>query len=629
MPISKFKRMASSLPAFYKAETNTILGGLLKAWGLGDDEIELQIQNAKDQLFVQSAEGRYLDFLGNNVGVPRDPGLGVSDNDFRKLVPVLSFYPKQVRKTIISLLDVFWGPGFTRPNINSGNTEIYDFGPDGLLTGTVSFIKGDNKVVGQGTQFLTELRPGDYIKPTTASGYTYQKVSAIHSNTVLELSQEWEGAIAIGKLCATGTIRTLDYSVDNSDTKTIRFKPSSFADITAVTVDELVKAINVDLEHSKFITASKFLDPLSGNKLNIRSNTPGLRGAIQILGGDANTPSRLNFSLVKQIEVKASVFEVNPNEVVIQIPSSVPVLRRTLKGAVHPKQTKAEIYSNDETFDFSGLGATSTLIVSVDGNPYTVTFTHASDFADASKATSDEIEAVINSQLTFLKAFSHHDGNYKKIGLRTSEGSSEYQVTGGTANAILGFVTDLQTDPDLIKSDYPSAYLFDPVGQLFTVTGISTQLTNTISSGSLTSTITVNNAASFPNKPGKVLFNFGRSQQEGPIAYNSRPNNSTLLIDASHVFQKEHEAGRMVNYISDTPTIPRITGDDYAVYIVGTEGARTAAQNLIKQLLASGVVIRFLISFPEALFECVCRGCGPSDDPTYRGTLTGQSPLVF
>jgi len=602
--------------------------GLLKAWGISDDEIEVQIRNTKDQIFQAGAEGRYLDFLGNNVGVPRDPDLGLADDDFRRLIPVLSFLPKQVRATVIALLDVFWGAGFTRANVNSGNVEAFNFGPASTLTGTVSFAKGDKLVRGVGTIFLTEVQPGDYIKVSTASGYTYQKVSSVHSDTIIELSTEWANAIAVNVVAAKGVTRTLSYVADANEEKTIRLIPSAFADLTAVLVDEIVAFINQHPEHSKYITASKYLDPIAGNKLNLRTNTPGLLGSIQVTGGDANDPLRLNFDLEKHTEVKASVYELNPNEIVVKIPSSVPVLRRTLKGSLHPKQDKTEIFSSVEVYDFSG-SPTHTLNVDVDGNSYVVTFTNATDFNDPSKVTAEEVCEVINSQLDFLEAFTGARYNDKQVGLRTTEGSQEYQVTGGTANAILSFDTSLQQDPDLIDPVYPSAYLFDPTGQLFTVTGVSTELAAAIPAGSVQSAISVSSASAFPNKPGKILLNFGRSEQEGPVTYNSRPNNSTLLIDASYVFQNEHSVGRKVNFISDQPTIPRVTGVDYPVYIVGTEEARAAAQKLIQQLLAAGVVIRFIIEFPEALFECVCRDCGPPALASYQGSMTGDQPLVF
>lgn len=607
-----------------------MIRGLLKAWAVSDDEVEVQIKETKDQIFVDTASARYLDMLASNVGVSRGPELGIEDADFRKLIPVLSYYPKQVRKTLIALLDVFWGSGFTRPNINSGNEESFNFGPAGTLSGTATFKKNSNRVIGVGSAFLSEVTVGQYIKPIGFSDKNYYKVSAVVSNTEIILSKVVENLVAVAATVAIVDPLELDYEVDNGrDRRMIRFIPNAFEDITNISVQELVNFINSNVEHNGNITASVFVDPLSGNKLNLRTNTPGLLGSIQIHGGTANSPSRLNFSLEKMTEVRAAVYELNPNEVVIKIPSSVPVLRRSLKGSVHPKETKTEIFSEKEVFDFSALGASSTLNLDIDGSPYVVTFTH-SEFGNVSAVTSEEIVAQINSQLSFLQAFTDGiAGNYKRVGLRTTVGSSEYQITGGTSNTVLLFDTALQQDPDLIQTNYPSAYIFDPVGQLFTVTGIASELAATVNEGQVSPSLVLNNASIFPNQSGKILLDFGRSKQEGPITYNSRPNNSTLLIDASYVFGKEHLPGSKVNFISDQPTLPRVTGDDYPVYIVGTEEARTAAQSLIRSLLAAGVVVRFIIEFPEVLFECVCRGCEPSTSPDQVGSLSGSGPLVF
>jgi hypothetical protein len=630
MPIDKFSRMAKSLPSLYKAETNVMIRGLLKAWGVSDDQIEIQIREAKDQIFVNAASSSYLDRLASNVGVSRGPELGIEDADFRKLIPVLSYYPKQVRKTVVALLDVFWGSGFTRPNINSGNQENFNFGPAGTLTGVASFRKDSNKVIGTGTSFTTEVLVGQYIKPIGHSDLNYYKVSAIVSDTEIILSKTVVDLVAINASVAIVDPLELDYEVDNGrDRRKIRFIPNAFEDITDISVQELVDFINSNVEHNENITASVFIDPLSGNKLNIRTNTPGLLGSIQIYGGTANSPARLNFSLEKQKDVKCAVYELNPNEVVVQIPSSVPVLRRSLKGSSHPKETKAEIYSEKEVFDFSALGVSSTLTLTVDGNPYTVTFTHA-QFADITAVTSEEIVEQMTAQLSYLQAFTYGlGGNYKRVGLRTTFGSSEYQITGGTANTVLLFNTALQQDPDLIQTNYPSSYIFDPVGQLFTVTGINSDLALTVLEGQVSPNLALSDASVFPNASGKILLDFGRSKQEGPITYNSRPNNSTLLIDASYVFNKEHLAGSKVNFIADGATLPRVTGDDYPVYIVGTEEARSAAQSLIRSLLAAGVVVRFIIEFPEVLFECVCRGCEPSISPDQVGSLSGSGPLTF
>lgn len=625
----KLTRMIKNLPSFYAPEVNTNLRGLLSSWGLSDDDITVQLQNTKDQLFVKRASGRNLDGLGSNVGVDRTPALGIQDDDFRKLIPVLSFLPKQVRSTILELLDIFWGPLFTRPNVTSGNVETYNFGPSSTEGGTANFRPGNKTVIGTGTNFTLNISPGDYIKPLAASGTSYQKVSEVIDDTTLILSKDWEGDIAIASDVEIGVVRTLSYKADNKDELIIRFTPNAFEDLSAVTIEELSNFINNSQEHNSNITASEFLDPVAGSKLNIRTNTPGLQGSIQITGGDANDVTRLNFDLDRHIDTKVKVVEINPNEVIIQIPASVPVLRRSLKGSVHPRQTKSEIFSDEEVYDFSGVGASSTLELEVNGNPETVTFTTA-DFNDSSAVTAKEISDIINLQLSSMQAFAEcQRGSIKRVGLRTSEGNAQYQITGGTANAILNFTTDLQEDPELLQTNRVSSYVFNPGNESYTVTGTNSQLSTKVDEGTIQATLNLDDASGFPNQPGQILLDFGRNKQEGPINYNSRPNNSTLLIDASHIFQKSHLVGAKVNLVKSGGTTPRLTGDDYAMYITGTQAAREAAQDIIRSLLASGVVVRFIIDFPEYLFECICRDCGPSEDPDYRGVLTGQGPLVF
>jgi len=624
----KFKRLVKSIPSLYRPEVNTMIGGLLKAWGISDDEVVVQLKEAKDQIYVAKASDRYLDFLANNVGVSRTAELGIEDSDFRNLVPVLSYFPKQVRQTIIALLDVFWGAGFTRPNINSQNNEPYNLSDILPLTGTLTFNRGSNRVVGSGTAFLTEVQPGQYIKPTSAAGDQYVKVSAvIDNNNLLISSVPANMPTSVGVAAVVANVLELEYEVDNGrDRRKIRFKPNLFNNLAAATAQEIANAINNDPEHNKNITASVFIDPLTGNKLNLRTNTPGLQGSIQVLGGSANALSRLNFTLDKQTEVRAAVYEVNPNEIVVRIPSSVPVLRRRLQGSAHPKETKTEIFSNSQTFNFTG--PSSTLLLTVDSIPYTVTFNHATDFVDQIAATAEEVSRVINAQVPFLEAFYDARQQRNKVGLRTRDGAMEYQITGGTANAVLGFSTALQEDPDIIIPTYPSAYIFDPTGQLFTVTGRVATTTVQIDEGTISPTLALSDASQFPNQPGLFLINFGRADQEGPIQYNSRPNNSSLLIDASYIFQKAHQSGSLINFVDNTPTIPRVTGDDYGVYVTGTSEARQAAEALIRKLIAAGVVIRFIIEFPELLFEC-CVACPTFDNADYVGSRSGLPPLVF
>jgi len=137
--MSKFDKYVKTIPPLYKPTINPIVKALLKAWASGDDEIVQQLINTKDQLFVKTAEGDFLDKLGANVDVSRPSELGMQDEDFQNLIPILSFEPKQIRKTMYNFLDVFWGPLFSRANVQTDNNATFD-----LSTGDTITVKIDN-----------------------------------------------------------------------------------------------------------------------------------------------------------------------------------------------------------------------------------------------------------------------------------------------------------------------------------------------------------------------------------------------------------------------------------------------------------------------------------------------------
>ena len=89
--------------------------------------------------------------------------------------------------------------------------------------------------------------------------------------------------------------------------------------------------------------------------------------------------------------------------------------------------------------------------------------------------------------------------------------------------------------------------------------------------------------------------------------------------------------GSSVNYVVNSPTIPRVVGDDYAFYLTGTASAREAAQDLIRKLIAAGVVIRFQVEYPEYLFTCSIKKTitDEMNDPDYRGSRTDNGTLIF
>lgn len=374
--MSKLTKMQRFVPSLYRPTENPYVQGLLAAWSGEDDNIIAAIEDAKEQLFVKYAKLQYLDALGSNVGVFRPTTINLADEQFRQLIPALSFRPKQMRPTIVKVLEVFFGAN--NPNI-----------------------------------FIAEL---------------------------------------------------------------------------------------------------------------------------------------------------------NANEVVIQIPSSVPALRRSLKGANHFKC-------------YSGT------ITSVDNISKTITLDLDSSLK--SLVVDEWKDAVIGQGYQSLTAISNTAGN---TGI-TVQFNASADISGYTnGRFIVANVTN-----------YPSAYVPNPTRE-YTVTKERGILGQNIIAGNIYPTLLMQDASNIPDAPGKIVFNFGRTGEEADINYFGRPNNTTLLLDPSYNFTTNHSIGEMVNVIVKPYQTPIINGNDYSVYIVGVTAARILAQQIVESVTASGVVVRWLIKEPE----CIC-----------------------
>jgi hypothetical protein len=375
--MDKFSKMKRFVPSIYSPEYNTNVKGLLYAWSQEDDIIIQQIQNAKEQLFVQTAQVQFLDSLGSNVGVYRPVAVNLADDAYRKLIPLLSFHPKQVIPTIRKVLEVFFGVGH----------------------------------------------------------------------------------------------------------------PLVFC------------------------------------------------------------------------------VEINPNEVTIQIPSSVPALRRTLRGSHH-----FHAYNGD--------------IVSVDN-------------------VLKEMVVNFNNPTKVLSVDELADNGWIGQGL-----SSELIIsnTAGNSGVVLQFnasadlsVFNTSDKFNIVLRNYPGSFMPNPNSQ-FTVTHQRGILGQVINIGDIIPVLIMSEASRIPDGDGHLSFSFGRDNEESLVRYFGRPNNSTLLLDPSYAFIKGHLIGEVVNYIVKPYMIPRISGEDYSIYLVGVTAARILCQQIIQSIVAAGVVIRWLVIEPICTF---------------------------
>lgn len=291
----KFQRMASNFPPIFNPFGNPGINAMLQAIAAGDTLVSADIANTKDQIFVATASGSYLDRLASGFGVQRPPLLGIADSDFQNLIVALSLTPKQIRSTFYKVLDVFWGPLYSRANIQSENQAPF------------------------------AVSPGD----------------------------------------------TLQLSIDGGATVVSKVLVGDIASPGAATAQEIVNVLSRIPSITPIVITNEVTN---AQYVNIRTNTPGPVGSIQVLGGTMAGAGELDLPLtltkIISLPQRTVVYEINNREVIIEIPVTVPILRRELQGSHHFHATSAKEPVNP-TSGLSWVG--SFMYDPAGGAPYTVT----------------------------------------------------------------------------------------------------------------------------------------------------------------------------------------------------------------------------------------------------------------
>lgn len=316
----------------------------------------------------------------------------------------------------------------------------------------------------------------------------------------------------------------------------------------------------------------QYLDALGSNVGVFRPATVNLsdesfRNLIPALSFD---PKQIRPTIKKVLDAffgvnnpRVAIGEVNPNEIVIQIPSSVPSLRRFLKGSHHFHN-----YAGD--------------ITAIDNISKTVTI---DVYGDTKLLATDEIKGAKFAQ-----------GNLSYTVLSNSNGDNGVIIQFAASTDL----SALQVGKFLVaeKPTYRGSFIPDPT-RSYTVTRLRGTVGQNIVTGNIYPSLIMQDASGIPDAPGRLIFGFTGSNQEVDIKYFGRPNNTTLLIDPSYVFTKDHSIGEIVNVIVKPYVKPDINGKDLSVYLVEITKARLLAQDIVKSVVAAGVTIRWIVVDPK------------------------------
>lgn len=162
-----------------------------------------------------------------------------------------------------------------------------------------------------------------------------------------------------------------EVKVDGKASQKINVQPGDIRIPGQATAVEVVRIL------SRFtgLTASVIQDPAStAKRINVRTNTPGTRGSIEFVDGFGVLGITEGFRFrVTDLDQRTVLYQVNPGEILIELPATVPTLRRTLKGSHH--------FHADSTLEAAVPPATvpwqGSFVYSTNDNPFVVTSTKA------------------------------------------------------------------------------------------------------------------------------------------------------------------------------------------------------------------------------------------------------------
>jgi hypothetical protein len=295
---------------------------------------------------------------------------------------------------------------------------------------------------------------------------------------------------------------SISVAIDNRPAQIVKVLAGDIAHGGMATAEEM----QMILSKIDGATASIIVDSITGNKaLNIRTNTPGPVGKVTINASSMIGSTKVDFKIgtfdILDLDQRVAVYNINPNELLIEIPSIVPALRRTLRGSHH-----------------------------------------------------------FHADATLAQPVPPANGIW--------QGSFFYNPSGSVSN--------------------------------FSITGQKSNLQQTLSKGQVYTSIAVDNTTDIQTTNGRLMFDFGLPTQEGPVKFRGIPNSSTILIDPSYTFRKDHAMGGTVNVLyQQKPYVPNPNGKDLAIYLTSPSGARQIVQDILSTLAAAGILITFNILSPK------------------------------
>ncbi len=636
-----FEELASKIPARYRVKTTTYLQGLLSALAEGDGFIQSQVEAVRDNLLVITASGKQLDRLASLYGIVRGQGTGVQDDDFKRLVPVLGYSPKQIAHSLQRVIDVIYGPYASHANTTCSAPAPYKILPRSFLHVRVDgqdvfifFKTTDAADLSQATaqeiataisdhtqgrivgSVVTNTRTGEEfvnIRTATIGSQGFIQVLGGEVQAVMRFPQirPTRQAVATWNISRYLGTDELLFTAVSGVSPGLRTAGVKRGDLVTIRPDSGFDPANTGSFQVTFVEEDSFRAQIGGGVPQVSVTQQHLDDFVFY------RPDLGNILLTSR---PATILQTASKELTVILPVTSPIVKRTLSGghryhgglAVAVESTLTTLTLGSTTgFPQSGevhvvisrianegvcsnVGVNTINLVNGEGwpsngaaySPVTQSFYYYSGKAG------NALTGVLPQPPTSL------GGSPLKF-------SQRYSYNGLSGNVLLNVYPDPAgavgfevTSRIFLDPKFFGAFMYDTSAP-FVAAENETTLKENIQQGSSRTVVTVNDVSHFPES-GFLVLEYGTNEQEGPVKYLGKVGSGAMIIDPGHVFLRDHLAGTTLRLLRTVGTyVPRPTGDDYPVYMTGTSQARTLLAQYLADIVAAGVTLKFVILVPD------------------------------
>ena len=370
---TKVDSLQDLLPKHFNARTNPNWKALVDAIGGADNDTADLVSEVRKQFFVKTASRPYLDRLAANSMIARPRLVGMDDPSFRQYIPVLSYKPKQVKLIIDQLLDIFFFKESTTAFITSQNAEPFalqdgwefEYVVDELNDERISFSASEFTNIGAAS--ANEVVAA--INRQTKYSYATAEYDSITKNTFIRLFTNTIGSkgtlrivggranVALrfdGFIDTAGNGPNTQWTVTKiGDQVTFTNSGGLSPGINQLQVGDVIIS-NLIGNVGSFVITSVDLANQAITFTNL-FGTPGTFTQTDASQTKFLRPNKYHAYLNPR---RAMTWETSPGEITVEMPTSPPVVKRSLKGSGHLNGAFSNMVTRDSDTSMTVQDAT-------------------------------------------------------------------------------------------------------------------------------------------------------------------------------------------------------------------------------------------------------------------------------